>query len=131
MFIVYWVFIALHVLGLVGLLGGYLAVVLKPRITDVMVWGARISFISGVALFIVGPIGMDKDYDLVKMAVKLLLSLAILGLAEATRGKQKKAKAAAVADGAQPLATLGAKPAMVHLVGALTVIETVVALVWR
>ncbi|QNG18039.1 hypothetical protein G4H71_03930 [Rhodococcus triatomae] len=115
MSVLYNVFVVVHMLGLAALVGGYLAVAKAPRITELVVWGARIQFLSGLILVGLGEGALDKDYDHAKIAVKLVVSLVVVTLAEITRGKQKRDEG---------------NPTMVHVVGGLAVLNVLVAVLW-
>ena len=74
MTVVYNLFLVCHLLGMAALVGGYFAVLGAPRISEVMVWGARLQFVTGLILVGLGEAVLDKDYNHVKIGVKLLLS---------------------------------------------------------
>lgn len=112
----YNVFVVIHLLGMAALVGSYFTVLKAPVVTEVMVWGARIQFLSGLVIVGFGEAVLDdKEYNHTKIAVKLVLSLAIVALAEITRARQKKG---------QP------NPNLVHVVGGLSVVTVLVAALW-
>jgi len=85
------VLLILHFIGLAAILGpalGQLTAKVKS-IPMVMVWGARAQLLTGLGLVAVAEYRAtqvdDFEVDHVKIAVKLVLALAIVGLAEATR----------------------------------------------
>ncbi|QIP41672.1 conserved hypothetical membrane protein [Rhodococcus erythropolis] len=105
----------IHLLGMAALVGSYFTVLKAPSITEVMVWGARMQFVSGLIIVGLGEGALDKNYIHAKIAVKLVLSLVIVALAEITRAKQKKG---------QP------NPNLVHVVGGLSIVTVFVAALW-
>lgn len=111
----YNVFVVIHLLGMAALVGSYFTVLKAPSITEVMVWGARMQFVSGLIIVGLGEGALDKNYIHAKIAVKLVLSLVIVALAEITRAKQKKD---------QP------NPNLVHVVGGLSIVTVFVAALW-
>ncbi len=102
-----------HFIGLAAILGPFLAQLgaKAKRVTMTMVWGARAQIITGLALTGVAYAG-DGEPDHVKIAVKLVLALAIAGLAEvgAKRDSGKQ---------------------FWLLVGVFTLVNVIVAVVWR
>ncbi|MGC4174142.1 hypothetical protein [Demequina sp.] len=78
--------LTLHILGAAAIVGPAFEQLRSEakRITTVMVWGARAQLVTGLALVGVAYAN-DHDPDHVKIAVKLLITLAVLGIAEATR----------------------------------------------
>lgn len=80
--------LTLHILGAAAIIGPALEQLRSDakRITTVMVWGARAQILTGLALVGVASAN-DADLDHVKIAVKLLIALAVVGIAEATRKK--------------------------------------------
>lgn len=115
MSVLYNVFVVIHLLGMAALVGSYFTVLKAPSITEVMVWGARMQFVSGLIIVGLGEGALDKNYIHAKIAVKLVLSLAIVALAEITRARQKKG---------QP------NPNLVHVVGGLSIVTVFVAALW-
>ncbi|NLU83824.1 hypothetical protein [Rhodococcus sp. HNM0569] len=127
----YNLFVVCHMLGLAALVGGYFVVLRAPRVTETIVWGARIQFLSGLILVGLGEGALDKDYDHVKIAVKLVVSLVVLALAEMTRGKQNRATETP-ADGAPAQAAVAVvNPNMVHAIGVLAIVNVFVAALWN
>ena len=114
----------LHFVGLAAIIGPFLDQLRADakRITQTMVWGARAQLVTG--LFLVGVAEMnDADVDHAKIAVKLVVALAIAGLAEVGGKKSKRALAG---DG-----DLASVRTFWWLVGALTLVNIVVAVSWR
>ena len=105
--------LVLHFVGLAAILGPFLDQLRADtkRITMTMVWGARAQLVTGLALVGVAMAG-DHELDHVKIAVKFVVALAIAGLAEVGRKKE-------------------APQAFWLLIGVLTLVNVVVAVVWR
>jgi len=108
------IFLILHLIGLAAILGGFLEQwsSSKRAISTVMVWGARAQILTGLAL--VGLIyANDGEPDNTKIAVKLVIALAIVGVAEANKKKDSP-------------------PAVAWwMVGLLTLVNIAVAVIWR
>ena len=102
-----------HFVALAAILGPFLDQLRAEtkRITTAMLWGARAQIIIGLALVGVGY-ATDHEPDNAKIAVKLLVALAIVGIAEANRKKDN------------PVAAY-------WLVGGLTAVNIAVAVFWR
>ncbi len=107
------VLLVLHILGLAAV--GYGVLVQLPResrrMTPAVVHGATTQFVTGLALVGVLEAG-DEAVDHVKVAVKLLVALVIVGLAHGLRRRDSVG-----------VAVLGSMLA-------LEVVNVVVALVW-
>jgi hypothetical protein len=115
MTVVYNIFVAAHLLGMAALVGGYAAALRAPRITELIVWGARAQLITGLVLVGIGEASLDKDYDHVKIGVKLVISFVVVALAEVERAREKRG------DGIVNL---------VHAVGILAIVNVLVAALW-
>lgn len=106
--------LALHFIGLAAILGPWLDR-LKSKakeITTAMVWGARAQVVTGVIL--VGLMyARDIEPDNGKITIKLLVALAIAALAE--MGSRR--------------ANVAAR--FYWLIGALTIVNVLVAIAWR
>lgn len=105
--------LTLHILGAAAIIGPAFEQLRAEtkRITTVMLWGARAQILTGLAMVGVASAN-DADLDHVKIAVKLVIALAVVGIAEMTR----KRAAAAWAFWA---------------VFGLTVVNVIVAVFWR
>jgi Na+-transporting NADH:ubiquinone oxidoreductase subunit NqrD len=106
--------LVLHFIGLAAILGPFLDQLRADtkRITTAMVWGARAQIITGLALVGVAY-ASDHEPDHVKIAVKLVIALAIAGIAESMRKKTTDISWA------------------YWTVGALTIVNIAVAVAWR
>lgn len=116
MTVLYDVFVALHLLGMAALVGGYAATLRAPQISEVIVWGARLQFVTGIILMGIGEAALDKEYIYPKIGVKLVISLIVVALAEIERAREKRG------DGVVNL---------VHVVGVLGIVNVLVAAVWN
>jgi hypothetical protein len=105
----------LHFIGLAAILGPFLDQLRADakRITTTMVWGARAQLVTGLALAGLAYSGDDAAPPHAKIAIKLLVALAVVGISEATHKK--------------------AAPAVATwwLVGGLTVVNIIVAVAWH
>lgn len=120
--LLYNLFVVTHMLGLAALVGGYLVAVsrsgedLVPG--TVMVWGARLQLITGLILTGLASGAMDDmEVNNTKIAVKLVVALAVVALTEIAAGRARRG---------QPVAA-----GMVHGAGALAIINVLVASLWR
>ncbi len=91
MSVLYNVFVVIHLLGMAALVGSYFTVLKAPSITEVMVWGARMQFVSGLIIVGLGEGALDKNYIHAKIAVKLVLSLVIVALARSPGRSRRRA----------------------------------------
>ncbi|WP_062212430.1 hypothetical protein [Demequina oxidasica] len=109
-----YILLILHLIGMAAILGPFLGqwTAKTKSITKTMVWGARAQLITGLGLVGVAY-ASDHEPDHVKIAVKLIIALAIVAICEATSKKSGSVKTAW------------------WLVGGLTVANIVVAVVWN
>jgi hypothetical protein len=116
------IIVAIHLLGMAAIIGGWLAVRQSPRMVPSILWGARVQLATGIIL--AGLASMDKEDppNNAKLAVKLLVALVVVWLSESTWVAQKKAAASAA------LTEAGSK---VTLVGGLAVLNVLIAVLWR
>ncbi len=89
---VYGLVVVTHLLGMAAVVGGYVAS--RPVVSELMVWGARAQLITGVILagLVSGVDSLDKDPDTTKLAVKLVIAVAVAAFAEIGRGDAKRGK---------------------------------------
>ena len=116
--LVFRLLLVLHLLGMASIIGSWLATSRAPRVLPGMVHGALIQLVTGVAM--VGLLESDAvdsdDADGVnnaKIAVKLTVALVVVVLAWVNR---KRGDAV--------------RPAIVHLIGGLAVLNVLVAVLW-
>lgn len=112
---VYNLVVVTHLLGMAAVVGGYLAS--RPVVSELMVWGARAQLVTGVILagLASGVDSLDKDPDTTKLAVKLVISVAVAAFAEMSRGDAKRGKQTGW---------------MTEAAGGLAVVNVVVAVLW-
>jgi hypothetical protein len=115
--VVRYLLIVAHLLGMAAIVGGWLAVLRQPRILQSMLWGARAQIVTGFLLWGIlesGAVDDLGDPDRVKLTVKLLVGIAVVGLAESNVKKGDRVN-----------------PRIVHLVGGLAVVNVLIAVLWR
>ena len=115
--VVRYLLIVVHLLGMAAIVGGWLAVLTTPRVLPSMVWGARLQVVTGFLLWGIFESGAVEDLgdpDRVKLTIKLLVGIAVAGLAESN---VKKGDAV--------------NPRIVHLIGGLAVVNVLIAVLWR
>lgn len=116
--LVYDVVVIAHLLGMAALVGGWFAVVKEPRVTSLMLWGARLQIITGLVLvgLAEGVDSLDKDPDHAKIGLKLLIALAVVAFAEISHGRGRRGRA---------------EPGLASAAGWLAVVNVVVAAAWN
>lgn len=110
------VLVVLHFLGLSAILGGWLALRLgADRGLGVLVWGARAQLVIGVVL--VGLLEMfGRDLNYAKIATKLVVALAVVACGEIAAARARKGSA---------------QPVLLDAAAGLTVLNVLVAVLWR
>ncbi|WP_404384556.1 hypothetical protein LL946_02770 [Knoellia locipacati] len=107
------VFVVLHLLGLLAIIGS--VVVRRGVPTPALVWGARAQIVTGLVLVGLNEAG-DGDVNHTKVGVKLLVALAVAACAEIAAGRERRGQG---------------NPNLVHAAGALAVVNTLVAVLWN
>jgi hypothetical protein len=118
MSVVFDLFVMLHLLGMAAIVGGYLVVARAPRILPAIVWGARAQIITGLILVGLaegGATGTKPDHA--KIAVKLVVALVVVALAEISRAKDKRGERV--------------NPNLIHAIGGLAILNVAVATLWQ
>lgn len=113
MAILYGVLVVLHLIGMAGVVGGYLASVRSPRFPVIMLHGALTALVTG--LLLVGlsyPVFDGDNIDNAKISVKLVVALVVAVLVFVNRRRE------VVPTG------------LFHLVGGLAVLNVAVAVLW-
>ncbi len=118
---IYTLLVALHLLGMAALVGGYLTAAVGTRAGSlvpgpVMVWGARLQLLTGLAVVGLGEAVLDREYDPAKLAVKLVVALAVVALVEIASARDRRGRAVAAG--------------LVHAAGGLAVLNVLVAVLW-
>ncbi|MFC6012262.1 hypothetical protein [Nocardia lasii] len=113
--LVYKLVVVAHLLGMAAVVGGYVAS--RPRVSELMVWGARAQLITGVILagMASGIESLHKEPDTTKLAVKLVIAFAVAAFAEISRGDAKRGKQV---------------PWMTDAAGGLAIVNVLVAVLW-
>ncbi|MFC9898420.1 hypothetical protein ACFVMC_32415 [Nocardia sp. NPDC127579] len=112
---VYNLVVVTHLLGMAAVVGGYASG--QPKVNEIMVWGARAQLITGIALVGLAESidSLGKDPNMVKIGVKLALSVLVAAFAEMGRADAKRGKDI---------------PWMTHAAGGLAVVAVLVATLW-
>lgn len=122
-------FVVMHLLGMAAIVGGYLAVRHQPRIIAPMLWGARAQVLTGLILVGFAQMGDEGDKpNNAKIAVKLLVALAVLACTEIASARQRKAVAATALVATD---ATGPAPGLVHAAAGLAVLNVLVAALWK
>ncbi|UGT43974.1 hypothetical protein LTV02_11550 [Nocardia yamanashiensis] len=113
---VYNLVVVAHLLGMAAVVGGYAAA--QPRVSELMVWGARAQLLTGIILVGLAESidSLGKDPNMTKIVVKLVISVAVAGFAEVGRADAKRGKAV---------------PWMTHAAGGLAIVNVFVAALWH
>ena len=107
------VFVVLHLLGMAAIIGSAVFVA-RGAVTPALVWGARAQLLTGILL--VGLVQTnDEEVDNTKIAVKLLVAVAVVACAEIAAAKERKGEG---------------RPQLVNAAGALAVLNVLVAVLW-
>lgn len=113
MAILYGVIVVLHLIGMAGVVGGWMVALRQPRILTAMVHGSLVALVTG--LLLVGlsyPVFDGDNIDNAKITVKLVVALVIAVLVWVNRGKDAIPKG------------------LLHLIGGLAVVNVGVAVLW-
>lgn len=120
--IVYGLMVGLHLVGMAALLVGYYLSWQASRGNrplfphQMMVWGARAQLITGLIVVALGETVADQEYNHVKIAVKLLIALAVAGMVESGAAKARRHEFV--------------QPRLVHIAGVLAIVNALVATLW-
>ncbi len=123
--VIYDLVVVAHLLCMAAIVGGYAAVFFGNRagsgtlaVSELMVWGARFAFVTGLILagLASGVDSLGKDPDHAKLGVKLVIALAVAATAEIGRGKAKRGTVI------EPLT---------HAAGLLALVNVGVAALWN
>ena len=112
--IVEHLFVLAHLLGMAAVIGSAVFVA-RGAVTPALVWGARAQLVTGLILVGLAEAG-DDEVNNAKIAVKLLVAVAVVACAEIANAKERKG---------------GARPQLVNAAGALALLNTAIAVLWR
>ncbi|WP_221629191.1 hypothetical protein [Humibacillus xanthopallidus] len=89
---VYNVLVALHLLGMAAVVGGWIAVRSGRTLIAPIVWGARAQLVTGLALVGIASAIKDDSHEVdnTKIAVKLVIALVVVAAAEIGRARTKR-----------------------------------------
>jgi hypothetical protein len=108
-------FVLAHLLGMAAVVGSAVFVA-RGVATPALVWGARAQLLTGLVLVGLNEMA-DEELNNTKVAVKLLVSIAVVACAEIAASKERKGQ--------------GSRPQLVTAAGALAVLNTAIAVLWR
>lgn len=135
------ILVALHLLGMAIIVGGYFAFIRTPKVAPGMLHGSYFQLITGLLLLTIAELG-DDDVNHMKMGIKLLIAILVTVFAIIGNKKQKAFTAGAsaggapagtgadgvgTADGAVATAVKNPSATMAHLVFAGAIINVLVA----
>ncbi len=113
MAILYGVIVVLHLIGMAGVVGGWMSTVRTPRVVPAMVQGSLVSLVTGLLLVgLAYPVFDGDGIDNVKITVKLVVALTIAVLVWVNRRRD------AVPRG------------LLSLIGGLALLNVAVAVLW-
>ncbi|MVU82669.1 hypothetical protein GPX89_36235 [Nocardia sp. ET3-3] len=113
---VYNLVVTAHLLGMAAVVGGYVAS--RPRVSELMVWGARAQIVTGVVLLGMAESihSLGKDPNMAKMIVKLVVAVLVAAFAEMGRADAKRGKEVAW---------------MCEAAGGLAILNVLIAALWK
>ena len=89
MTILYGVLVVVHLIGMAGVVGGWLSTVRHPRVLPAMVYGALTSLVTGLLLVgLAYPVFGGETIDNARTTVKLLVALAVALLVWVNRRRE-------------------------------------------
>jgi hypothetical protein len=90
--LVYNLLVALHLLGMAAVVGGWIAVRAGRTVTAPIAWGARAQIVTGLALVGIASAvkGDDHEVNNTKVAVKLVIALVVVAAAEIGAARSRK-----------------------------------------
>ena len=107
--------VVLHLLGMAAILSGWIAQRYGAKAWAPLVWGARAQVLTG--LLLVGRHEMaDDDLNHMKIGVKVLVAIGVAACAEIANAKAKRGDL---------------RPVLVNVAAALTILNVLVAALWK
>ncbi|GAB3096923.1 hypothetical protein [Isoptericola nanjingensis] len=119
----YHVFVALHFVGWAIVLGGYIASIKSPGLYRGVFHGAATALVAGILMVGIAEMGdlwADGGPSMAKIGVKLVIALIIAVLAFVAKRQGSKGD-----NGTGAVA-----PGLKHSIGALTLVNILVAVFW-
>ncbi len=108
-------FLLAHLLGMAAVVGSAIFVA-RGVATPALVWGARAQLVTGLVLVGLNE-ALDEELDTTKVAVKLLVAIAVVACAEIAAARERKGQ--------------GSRAQLVTAAGALALLNTAIAVLWR
>ncbi len=106
----------IHMLLAAGIIVAWLVHRFQGASLAPLQWAARIQLLLGIVLVGLIEAGTDEALNHTKIAVKLLVSLAVVACAEIAAGRARKG---------------AAKPQLVDVAGVLTLVNVLIAFLWH
>ena len=115
--LVYNLLVALHLLGMAAVVGGWIAVRSGRTVIAPIVWGARAQLVTGLALVGIASAIKDDDHtvDNTKIAVKLVISIVVVAAAEIGAARSRRGEDAGT---------------LLDVAGGAAVVNVLVAALW-
>ena len=108
-------FVLAHLLGMAAVVGSAVFVA-RGAATPALVWGARAQLVTGLVLVGLNE-AADDELNTTKVAVKLLVALAVVACAEIAAAGERRGR--------------GSRAQLVTAAGALALLNTAIAVLWR
>ena len=86
------ILLALHLLGMAAVVGGWIAIRAGRTVTPVVLWGARAQIVTGLLLVGLAESSSTDDFAVnnMKIGVKLVLALVVVVAAEIGSARSKR-----------------------------------------
>lgn len=113
MAVVYGVLVVLHLIGMAGVVGGWMVAVREPRVLTAMVHGSLTALVTGILLVGLSyPVFDGDNIDNYKITLKLVVALVVAVLVWVNRRRDAVPKG------------------LLHLIGGLALLNVAVAVLW-
>jgi len=111
------ILLALHLLGMAAVVGGWIAIRAGRTVTPVVVWGARAQLVTGLLLVAFASMNTTDDWVVnnTKVAVKLVIALVVVAAAEVGAARSRRGQDAGT---------------LLDVAGGAAVANTLVAALW-
>lgn len=125
------ILVALHLIGMAIIVGGYFSLIRTPKVAPGMLHGSYLQLITGILLLGLAEMG-DDEVNHMKMGIKLLIAILVTVFAFIGNKKQKafaadSSTAGGSTDGAVATTVKNPSATMAHLVFAGAIINVLVA----